>query len=653
MRDRRIITLLAIACMLIGRVSSGEAFPGATGFGSNTTGGLPTQSEPTRVIRVTTLDAEGPGSLKAALEAKGRRLIVFEIGGVIDLGGPGGVGRLRITNPHVTVAGQTAPGPGITIIKGDVLISTHDVLIRHIRVRPGDAGQPKKSGWAPDGISTGREGHDVVVDHCSVSWAVDENMTTGAHSNADPGTSNNVTFSNCISAEGLSHATHKKGEHSKGMLLMDGNRKISHIRNLLVSNVDRNPMVSAAEVVLANNFVQNFGSGRVIYARNGGHPSSQYVMDSEITAVANVVQAGPGSRRRNVYIWAHDSARDEPAGEKAVQACLLDNIFVERDGSKIRPIRGSYTLHKERLDWPDGLEALPADEVTGHVLTNAGATPWDRDEIDRRIIEDVRRNQGSFVDSQEEVGGYPDYEPVRRELNVPEEQDKLATWLQSFEKEPPTVTMPEPPMKPTTGQKLPEAKGRRITIEAAHDATISGMNPDDQSEINAGDAALLNARHCTEPVRNQKAYLRFDLVDVDRPIRSAHLRLHWSRMDRGGRPYAVYGLLEREKYGTDRLGEKWDEGVLTWDNAPANPTDTTSPAVDDKTTRLLGRLKSPGQPGDVVVGGERLTKYLLSDTNDTVTLIIVPIKDDATLGRFSSSETNNAPTLIIDGPPEE
>lgn len=123
-----------------------NAYPGAVGFGSETHGGMPTATENTSVIKVTNLNADGPGSLKAALEASGRRLVVFEVGGVIDLGGPDGVSRLRIENPNLTVAGQTAPGPGITIIGGDVLVNTQDAVLRHLRVRPGDAGLAKESG---------------------------------------------------------------------------------------------------------------------------------------------------------------------------------------------------------------------------------------------------------------------------------------------------------------------------------------------------------------------------------------------------------------------------------------------------------------------------------------------------------------------------
>lgn len=427
---------------------AGNAYPGAVGYGSETYGGLPTGTEATSVIKVTNLNADGPGSLKAALAARGRRLVVFEVGGVIDLGGPDGVGRLKIDDPHVTIAGQTAPGPGITLIKGDLLVNTHDVVVRHLRVRPGDAGQPKNSGWEPDGLSTGRNAYNVVLDHISATWAVDENITTGAHSNSDSdddgqpdldGTSHHITISNSLIAEGLSNATHAKGEHSKGTLLMDGNQKISHIGNLLISNVDRNPFVSAAESVFVNNFVTNFGSGRVFYARNGGHPSSKYVQQSEITAVGNYVQAGPDSRSDNVYIQARDTAHNEPAGEKAVAAHLDDNILLERDGSRIASITGSHKRSADRLDWPEGLDPLPAWKVRKWVLANAGATPWRRDTIDQRIIQQAENNTGSFIDNQNEVGGYPDDEPVTRPLTVPDDQDELADWLAGFEHD-----IPEP-----------------------------------------------------------------------------------------------------------------------------------------------------------------------------------------------------------------
>ncbi len=653
-----ITVLIATAAIVFAAASApaGNAFPGAVGFGSDTYGGLPTPEESTRVIKVTSLDAEGPGSLKAAIEQKGRRLIVFEVGGVIDLGGPDGVSRLVIADPHVTIAGHTAPSPGITIIRGDVLINTHDVVIRHIRVRPGDAGQPKRSGWAPDGISTGRNGHHVVVDHCSVSWAVDENMTTGAMSNADSdgdgdpelaGTSHHVTFSNCLVAEGLSHATHEKGEHSKGMLLMDGNRKISHIRNLLISNVGRNPMVSAAEAVLVNNFVQNFGKGRVIYARNGGHPSSHYVMSSRITSVGNVVVAGPDSRKRNVYIRAGNTAgRRKPA----VKAYLRDNRFLEKDGSAIRKLRGNYDLKEKPLNWPDNLKALPSKKVPEHVLTNAGATPWDRDAVDKRLIRQARKNAGAFIDSQEEVGGYPNYEKTMRKLQVPADQAELREWLAGFEKDPKQISalrafVPRDPTRPPRSQDT-----ERATLKPVHDATVTGKNPEDKRNVTAGRRKGLHVRHCTDQVRNQKSYLRFRVParEDDKQAVNAWLRIYWKRQDRGKRMYEVYVLNEAKEYGQGKLSATWNEEALNWKNAPANPVKATDPSLTKKHVTRVGTLKTPRTPGYLYAGGRRLAAALRNDTDGKLTVILVPANDDATLGRFGSSESENSPQLVVD-----
>src|ERR1700736_3037974 len=119
-----------------------SAFPGAQGWAAGTPGGRGGQ-----VIKVTTLAAARPGSLRAAIEAKGPRIVVFEVGGVIDLDRE----TLQITEPFITIAGQTAPSPGITIIRaGGVAITTHDVVFQHLRLRPGDAGQPKAGGWSSD-----------------------------------------------------------------------------------------------------------------------------------------------------------------------------------------------------------------------------------------------------------------------------------------------------------------------------------------------------------------------------------------------------------------------------------------------------------------------------------------------------------------------
>ena len=149
----------------------GKAFPDAVGWAAYTPGG-----RGGRVIRVTNLNADGPESFARAVGAKGPRIIVFEVGGVIDLDGK----SIGIDEPFVTIAGQTAPSPGITFVRGGIGIHTHDVILQHVRVRPGEAGRPKTSGWEIDAIATsGPDAYNVIVDNCSCSWATDDPRAPG------------------------------------------------------------------------------------------------------------------------------------------------------------------------------------------------------------------------------------------------------------------------------------------------------------------------------------------------------------------------------------------------------------------------------------------------------------------------------------------
>ena len=118
--------------------------------------------------------------------------MVFEVGGVINLHKIG----LDITEPFLTIAGQTAPYPGITIIEGGFWVNTHDIVIKHLRVRPGDAGEPKKSGWACDGLTTsGGNAYNIIVDHCSFTWAVDENLSASGRRTEGPDSTSHKSLS--------------------------------------------------------------------------------------------------------------------------------------------------------------------------------------------------------------------------------------------------------------------------------------------------------------------------------------------------------------------------------------------------------------------------------------------------------------------------
>src|SRR5690242_11097826 len=205
-RTRLLGTLLLAACTALiasPKPANAEdllAFPGALGWAAHTPGGRGGQ-----IIRVTTLAAKGPGSFLEALETKGPRIIVFEVGGVIDMHGE----EIEIDEPYLTVAGQTAPAPGITLIRAGINIRAHDVIIQHIRVRTGTAGMGRRIGWEPDAMGT-IGAYNVIVDHCSLTWAIDENLSASGKrfTGATPvewrlHTSHAITFSNNILAEGL------------------------------------------------------------------------------------------------------------------------------------------------------------------------------------------------------------------------------------------------------------------------------------------------------------------------------------------------------------------------------------------------------------------------------------------------------------------
>ncbi|MHC4400119.1 MAG: pectate lyase family protein [Planctomycetota bacterium] len=404
--------LLAVGAVCLAVADAGGSepvFPGAVGFGADTRAG-----RGGRIIRVTNLNSKGPSSLRAAIEAKGPRIVVFEVGGVIDLNR----NSISITKPFLTVAGQTAPSPGVTLIRGGISIATNDVLIRHLRVRPGDAGQPKRSGWEPDGIATNAADH-VVIDHCSVTWAVDENLSASGPRHEGPDrTSHDVTFSNCIIAEGLDDSSHGKGPHSKGSLIHDYCTNISIFNNLYAHNVERNPYFKAFTTgVVVNNLIYNPGRRAVKVTFSDSEWRDQPVKprNARIAVVGNVLIKGADSRDAVALV----SERGD--------VYIEDNIALNADGSIADMTAGRIDLLDRRPVWPEGLQPLPAKEVVDYVVGHAGARPRDRDAIDRRIIQDFLDRKGRVIDSQEEVEGYPRHKTTHRPLNTPDHD--VQGWL--------------------------------------------------------------------------------------------------------------------------------------------------------------------------------------------------------------------------------
>lgn len=405
-RLRRFLPALLLAmaaCVAQAAETSPLAFPGAQGWAAHTPGG-----RGGKILRVTTLAADGPGSFKEAITAKGPRTVVFEVGGVIDLG----MKELRISEPYLTIAGQTAPAPGITLIKGGLTIAAHDVVVRHLRIRPGDGGLPKRSGDI-DAISTVRGARDVIVDHCTLTWATDENLSASStrfhgESEADwmANASRRITFSNNIISEGLANSIHAKGEHSKGSLIHDHVNDILIVGNLYAHNYERSPLFKGgARGHVINNLIYNPGQRAIHYNLIAeewlGHPYSRGAM----VVRGNVLRAGRSTEPLAFVMLG---------GSGDLDLYMQDNLMVDRVGKPTIESTGRYSTAPARINvvksapaLPFGVALLPAAQVQDAVIATAGATPWNRDAHDRRLVADVIEGRGEIIDSQEQVGGYP------------------------------------------------------------------------------------------------------------------------------------------------------------------------------------------------------------------------------------------------------
>jgi hypothetical protein len=429
-----------VLCGVHGLEEGLPVVPGAAGFGITTPAGTGRHTDPsrTRVIKVTNLNTEGPGSLQAALAAKGPRVVVFEVGGNIDFTP---YGSLTIPHPYVTVAGQTAPSPGITLKGCQIHVRASNVLLQHIRVRTGDLrdpGQPvkKKSGWTQwserDCMKVG--GDRVVVDHCSFSWATDENVQTRG---------NELTFRHCIFSEALDSARHHKGGHSRGLLIMNQGRagtrnegqKVAVIGNLFAHNKGRNPTAgSGTETVIVNNLIDD--ANFAIKGDDAGRTGYQL-----LTAKTNVI------RRTNSPFVARGKrpgTRFYFAPDHLVNGKTYDSVEALWEEAVLMPFEpgvGDVQRAQEPPITLPGLNARPTDEVMDWVLGNAGARPSDRDPVDARVVKSVREKTGRIIASQEDVGGWPELKETHRKLSVPEHPNSdddgdgytnLEEWLHGY-----------------------------------------------------------------------------------------------------------------------------------------------------------------------------------------------------------------------------
>ena len=373
---------------VLAQAAPGEilAFPGAEGAGRLAVGG-----RGGAVLRVTHLADSGPGSLRAALEAEGPRTIVFDIGGTIRLASP-----LRIRHGRVTLAGQTAPGGGITLRDQPLIIAADDVVIRHIRSRLGD-----ESGVEADAISIER-GRRIILDHVSASWSVDETLSVGSRYDSPERGIYDVTVQWSVIAESLNASGHAKGDHGYGSLVRGGHgAQVTFHHNLWASHRARMPRPGNYNPSAVDPEGPRFEFRSNVFFNWGGSHAG-YNADTESHAayafIGNAYLPGPETRGR----WAFEESN--PLARAWFEANAMDGVVPADPWSLVADSdRPGYRL-PVRPDWADPTAETP-EAALAAVLARAGAGP--RDPVDRRVIAGVRDRSGRIVDSQAQVGGWP------------------------------------------------------------------------------------------------------------------------------------------------------------------------------------------------------------------------------------------------------
>ncbi|HXG08177.1 MAG TPA: hypothetical protein VNK04_00135 [Gemmataceae bacterium] len=373
------------------------AFPGAEGGGAFTPGG-----RGGKVYLVTTLKDGGPGSLREAVEAEGPRIVVFRVAGIITLEKP-----LQINHPFLTIAGQTAPGDGVCIRNQTVEINTHDVVIRYLRFRRGNLKDRN------DGLG-GYPVKNIIIDHVSASWGLDENLSLYRYLLKVPGGPEkklpveNLTIQWCISSEALDLNNHAFGGTWGG-----DNSSFHH--NLFACNTGRNPSIGMGGLFdFRNNVLFNWRHRTV----DGGDGSSR------VNLIANYYKPGPATnpgplQYRLCKVENRAPHSTYPGGGKWYVA---GNIV--HGNPKVTADNWDGGVQYEGEPRPKETRAsapFPAPPITQHtaleayelVLANAGATLPCRDAVDERIIASVRTGKPTFkdgiIDTPADVGGWPEY----------------------------------------------------------------------------------------------------------------------------------------------------------------------------------------------------------------------------------------------------
>lgn len=388
------------------------AFPGAEGGGKYSLGARGESG--ISVYHVTNLKDRGTGSLADAVSKSGR-IVVFDVGGTINL-----TRTLSINKSNITILGQTAPGDGITITGSDVAIGNNveNVIMRYLRVRPTD-----KNGGEPDGIG-GRWTNNVIIDHCSTSWGVDELLTLygGSTENGTPGSNNTVQYT--IASESLRMSNHFKGAHGYGAIF--GATQSSWHHNLLAHHDSRSPRLDRElqGTDVRNNIIYNWGQTNSAYGAEPYSYNNITQTPSYVNWVNNYYKYGPGTgtdKRSRIF----DVSNAYP--NKSKSNFFIEGNYVFGDSyvtsNNWNGVVNANNAIKLTSEYDMGAYSLTttqsAEDAYTDVLSNSGATLPKRDSIDARIVEDVKNQTGRIINNAAEVGDIISTTQTTRTFTIP------------------------------------------------------------------------------------------------------------------------------------------------------------------------------------------------------------------------------------------
>ncbi|MDH4070993.1 MAG: T9SS type A sorting domain-containing protein, partial [Ignavibacteria bacterium] len=424
---RFVVSILAFLAFLAGtpfaEAQQLPVVPGLYGWGTGTPAGRGGQ-----IMRVTNLNASGPGSFRAAAEASGPRIVLFEVSGTIVLND-----WIRITDPFITIAGQTAPSPGITIRGAGLRIMTHDVLVQHIRIRVGDLLNGPWAG-ARDAIeilSNNQDCYNIVIDHVSASWAIDEIISVYVPNQRF--SSYDITIAHSIISEALMRGHPNPNHQSDGLLIGSTNggtaARISFVRNILAHNNARNPTSQGAPIAMINNLVWDWG-GKCVLLRSEGRANISSIIG-------------------NVFLRSSQSSNNPPVQlERSLQpgsaVYLEDNEAPGYSSVYFTEGNTGGFVTQTMPEVPPTMFPTISSAIEARLLERAGARPLDRDAVDQRVAENVRLRRSGFINSQSDVGGWPVLAENVRPLIVPSDPHgdhdgdgytNIEEWLHIFSDE--------------------------------------------------------------------------------------------------------------------------------------------------------------------------------------------------------------------------